>query len=68
MADKIVYSIDETAERTGLPYHVIRQLCLQGQLRYVRPDTRYWVDWQSVLHYLGHEEDSAIEVISDEAS
>lgn len=43
--------IKEASEVTGLSYHCIRTLCLEGKIKYIRSGAKYYVNMASLLAY-----------------
>jgi len=52
MAEKIMYTLQEAAEYTGLSYHFWRSACLQGKVCYVRAGNRFLVHRKVIDGYL----------------
>lgn len=44
-------TIKESSEITGLPYSVIRNLCLNKKIRYVKSGTKYYIYLDSLISY-----------------
>ncbi len=44
-------TIKECSKITNLPYYVIRNLCLEGKIRYIRSGTKYYIFLDSLLNY-----------------
>ena len=44
-------SIKECSEITGLPYHVIRNLCLQNKIKFIKSGNKYYILLQSLVSY-----------------
>lgn len=47
--------IKEAAELTGLSYHFLRQLCLEGKVFHVKAGNRYFINADSLAAYLNGE-------------
>lgn len=45
-------TIKETAERTGLAQHYIRQLCLQKKIICHKAGTKYLINYEKFIDYL----------------
>ena len=45
-------SIAEAAERSGLPQHYVRQLCLTNQIVFVRAGRKYLVNFEKLIDFL----------------
>lgn len=45
-------TIKQTAEKTGLAYNYIRNLCLQNKIVYVRAGNKYLVNVDKLIDYL----------------
>lgn len=45
-------TIKATAEKTGLAYNYIRNLCLQNKIVYVRAGNKYLVNVNKLIEYL----------------
>ena len=56
---KIMVSLKEASELTGLPYSCIRELCLSGFLRFIRSGKKYYVNTESLLDYCNGVEDNS---------
>lgn len=52
-------TINQTAERSGLAMHYIRQLCLQGKITYCRAGSKYLINFEKFVDYLNAGESSA---------
>lgn len=55
MADNNVptmLTINETAERSGLARHYIRQLCLQNKIRHVKAGNKYLINLEMFIDFL----------------
>ncbi len=50
---KIMLTIKEATEMTGLSYSCIRRLCLNNEIKFVRSGTKYYVNTASLLRYCG---------------
>mgnify|MGYP007017343073 CR=1 FL=1 len=52
--DKIptMLTINQTAERSGLATHYVRQLCLQGKVTYCRAGNKYLVNFEKFVDFL----------------
>lgn len=48
-------TIKDCMEITGLPYSVLRKLCLSEQIIYIRSGNKYYINLKSLLNYLGEE-------------
>lgn len=44
-------SIKEASEATGLSYHCIRNLCLEGKIKFIRSGSKYYVNMSSLLAF-----------------
>lgn len=45
-------TIKETAQKTGLAYNFIRNLCLQNKIMYVKAGNKYLVNLNKLIEYL----------------
>ena len=45
-------TIRETAERTGLAVHYIRQLCLQGKIIYRKAGNKFLINYEKFIEFL----------------
>ena len=43
--------IKDASEETGLPYHCIRQLCLEGKIKFIRSGNKYYINMPSLIAY-----------------
>lgn len=50
--EKIMVTIREAAERTGLTYSCVRRLCKTDQIPYVRSGNKYFVNLARLLAFL----------------
>lgn len=50
--EKIMVTIREASERTGLAYHCIRKLCMNGQIIYIRSGRKYYVNLKRLTAFL----------------
>lgn len=48
----MMLTIKACCEKTGLPYSVIRKLCLQNKVKYMRSGTKYYILFSSLVEYL----------------
>lgn len=48
---KLMKSLKEASEEIGLSYHCIRNLCLQGKVKFIRSGTKYYVNMPSLIAY-----------------
>jgi excisionase family DNA binding protein len=53
-------TINQTAERSGLAMHYIRQLCLQGKITYCRAGSKYLINFEKFVEYLNAGENPAL--------
>ncbi len=53
----MMITIKQACELTGLPYFTIRNLCLNGSIRYIRSGNKYYLNRASLLEYLGAADD-----------
>ncbi len=49
-------TIKETAKRTGLAVHYIRQLCLQDKIVYRKAGAKYLINYEKFIEYLNESE------------
>lgn len=59
MTTPIMLTIKETAKRSGLAQHYIRQLCWENKICYRRAGNKYLIHWQKFIEYLNQGENSA---------
>ena len=54
--EKIMVTIREAADRTGLTYSCIRRLCMTNQITYVKSGKKYYINLNKLLLFLdrGH--------------
>lgn len=45
-------TIREAAGQTGLSYHYIRKLCLQGKIVYVKAGSKFLINMEKLVEYL----------------
>jgi len=45
-------TIAETSKETGLPYHTIRQWCLDGKVTYIKAGNKYLVNLDRFIDFL----------------
>ncbi|GEM_PF-1782728 len=57
MKTKIMVSIREASEHTGLSYYAVRRLCLTGQITFVRSGVKYYINLPKLLEYLNEDQD-----------
>ena len=48
----MMWTIRKAQEETGLPYSVIRQLCLDEKVQFIRSGTKYYIYSVSLIDYL----------------
>ena len=53
----MMITIKEAVELTGLSYYAIRNMCLNGSIRYIRSGNKYYLNRASLLEYLGAADD-----------
>lgn len=58
-------SITQTAKVIGLTKHYIRQLVLQGKVKYVRSGVKYLLNMDSLINYLNNGDNA---IVSDSNS
>lgn len=44
--------IKVVAERTGLSYECLRQLCINGEIVHIRTGAKYLINWERLIDYL----------------
>ena len=49
---KRMRTIKAASSETGLPYYVIRNLCLQKKIAYIKSGNKYYVNMDSLEGYL----------------
>ena len=52
MTTKIMVTIREASNQTGLSYYAVRRLCLTGQITFVRSGVKYYINLPKLLEYL----------------
>lgn len=52
----MMLTIKEAMTLTGMPYHAIRKLCIEGKVRFVRSGTKYYLNKESLESYLNGED------------
>lgn len=45
-------TIKEVSEQTGIPYHTIRQLCLERRIVYIKAGNKYLVNFDKFIDFL----------------
>lgn len=45
-------TIKETAAETGIPYHTIRQWCLEGRITYIKAGNKYLINLDKFIEFL----------------
>ncbi len=45
-------TIKETAEATQIPYHTIRQWCLEGKVMYIKAGCKYLINLDRFIEFL----------------
>ncbi len=53
-------SIAQTAKVIGLTKHYVRQLVLQGKVKYVRSGIKYLLNLDSLINYLNNGDDATV--------
>ncbi len=56
MTAPTMLTIKETAKRTGLAVHYIRQLCLQDKIVYRKAGAKYLINYEKFIEYLNESE------------
>lgn len=49
----MMITLKQATEITGCSYFFLRNLCLQGKIKYVRSGTKYLLNKKSLLEFLG---------------
>jgi excisionase family DNA binding protein len=57
MTTKIMVTIREASNQTGLSYYAVRRLCLTGQITFVRSGVKYYINLPKLLEYLNEGQD-----------
>lgn len=52
MTAPTMLTIKQTAERTGLAVHYIRQLCLQGKIVYRKAGNKFLINYERFIDFL----------------
>lgn len=54
MENKIptMLTLKETAERTGLSYYCLRQLCLEDKIIHIKTGAKYLINFDKLIDYL----------------
>lgn len=52
---KLMVTLREAAERTGLTYCCVRRLCLSGQISYIRSGVKYFVNFERLMEFLNRD-------------
>lgn len=65
MADNIIHiptmlTIHETAQKTGLAEHYIRQLVLKNEICYIKAGRKYLVNLEKLIEYLDNKQSESI--------
>ena len=58
---KLMLSIQEAVEETGLSYYFLRKLCLADEIFNVRSGTKYLINRNSLFRYLGEDVENKLE-------
>lgn len=45
-------SLKDTSTVTGLPYKLLRELCIQKKVKFIRSGTKYYINMGSLADYL----------------
>lgn len=45
-------TIKQTAEKTNLPYELIRKLCLQNKIIFIKSGSKYLINFEKFIDYL----------------
>lgn len=53
-------SIAQTAKVIGLAKHYVRQLVLQGKVKYIRSGVKYLLNLDSLINYLNNGDDATV--------
>jgi len=48
-------TIQETSDRSGLPYSTIRKMCLCGEIVHIKVGRKFLVNWRKFVEYLNGE-------------
>ena len=56
MTAPTMLTIKQTAERTGLAVHYIRQLCLENKIVYRKAGAKYLINFEKFIEYLNNSE------------
>ena len=56
LTTKIMVSIREASEHTGLSYYAVRKLCLTGQITFVRSGVKFYINLPKLMEYLNEGE------------
>lgn len=51
-SEKIMLTIKEASEYSGLSYNAIRQMCLQDKIPYIRAGNKYLINKEKLIEYL----------------
>lgn len=51
-SEKIMITIKEASEYSGLSYNAIRQMCLQDKIPYIRAGNKYLINKEKLIEYL----------------
>ena len=52
----LMLTIKETADRTGLSYHFIRQLCIENKIVYLKAGNKYLINFDRFIDFLNGDE------------
>lgn len=44
--------LKDVSERTGLSYDCLRNMCLKGQVVYIRAGNKYLINWERFVDFL----------------
>jgi hypothetical protein len=56
LTTKIMVSIREASEHTGLSCYAVRKLCLTGQITFVRSGVKFYINLPKLMEYLNEGE------------
>ena len=64
MTTKIMVTIREASNQTGLSYYAVRRLCLTGQITLVRSGVKFYINLPKLLEYLNEGQQEQISVLA----
>lgn len=54
MTVPVMWKLQEAADKTGLSYYYLRNLCLQGKIIHVKSGNKYLINADKLIEYLNN--------------